>query len=257
MNNHKIEEFWIKINKNSKVKLTQLQRYEKKNSPEYIKKFIALGGGSKMGTILEQYARFHFKQLFPRNKGKDQTGYDHIIKIVKENIKEKEKEEEKEKEKENIKEEKEKENTKEEEEKEKEKENIKKEEEKENIKEEKEKEKEEEKLSIFIEQKSSGHWEEDNYRWQHIEENHKWNILLLCGIDYDEIRFWVMDRKIFHQLICENKITNQGNKTKESTEGKWFTYRNVKDYLIEIRNDIEMMEYVSSLSLLHKNESLV
>ena len=226
MNNHKIEEFWIKINKNSKVKLTQLQRYEKKNSPEYIKKFIALGGGSKMGTILEQYARFHFKQLFPRNKGKDQTGYDHIIKIVKENIKEKEKEEEKEKEKENI-------------------------------KEEKEKEKEEEKLSIFIEQKSSGHWEEDNYRWQHIEENHKWNILLLCGIDYDEIRFWVMDRKIFHQLICENKITNQGNKTKESTEGKWFTYRNVKDYLIEIRNDIEMMEYVSSLSLLHKNESLV
>ena len=222
MNNHKIEEFWIKINKNSKVKLTQLQRYEKKNSPEYIKKFIALGGGSKMGTILEQYARFHFKQLFPRNKGKDQTGYDHIIKIVKENIKEKEKEEEKE-----------------------------------NIKEEKEKEKEEEKLSIFIEQKSSGHWEEDNYRWQHIEENHKWNILLLCGIDYDEIRFWVMDRKIFHQLICENKITNQGNKTKESTEGKWFTYRNVKDYLIEIRNDIEMMEYVSSLSLLHKNESLV
>jgi len=179
-----IEDFWKSI---SDSKPTQLQRYENMNSPEGIKKFIAIGGGPKMGTTLEKYARFKFKCLNNRNKGKNETGYDHVINTG-------------------------------------------------------------DKKNVFIEQKSSGHWGDDDYKWQHIEKNHKWDILLLCGIDYYDVKFWCMDRAIFNRLISEKKITNQGNKDGNSSEGMWFNYSNVKDSLIEIQSDDQLLQVAGKVS---------
>ena len=178
-----IDNFWKSIS--GKDKPTQLQRYEKKNSPEGIKRFIAIGGGPKMGTTLEQYARFKFKNLQKRGKGKEETGYDHMIKLEGKNV--------------------------------------------------------------FVEQKSSGHWGEDDYKWQHVEDKHKWDMLILCGIDYTNIKFWGMDRKTFNRLISEKKITNQGNKTGDSSEGRWFNYSDVKDSLVEIQTDEQLLQFASSL----------
>jgi len=174
-----IDQFWKSIS--GKVKPTQLQRYEKKNAPDGIKKFIAIGGGPKMGTILEQYARYTFKNLLPRRKGKDNTGYDHLIKVGS--------------------------------------------------------------TDILVEQKSSGHWGDDDYKWQHVEEKHAWNMLLLCGIDYNEIRFWAMDRTTYKRLISENKITNQGNKKGDSSEGTWFNYSDVMDSLVEIQTEEQLLAF--------------
>ena len=178
-----IDNFWKSIS--GKEKPTQLQRYEKKNAPDGIKKFIAIGGGPKMGTTLEQYARFRFKNLQKRSKGKEETGYDHLIKL--------------------------------------------------------------EPKDILVEQKSSGHWGDDDYKWQHVEDKHKWNMLLLCGIDYTNVKFWGMDRKTFSRLISEKKITNQGNKTGESSEGMWFNYSDVKDSLVEIQTEEQLLQFASSL----------
>jgi hypothetical protein len=178
-----IDNFWKSIS--GKEKPTQLQRYEKKNAPEAIKKFIAIGGGPKMGTTLEQYARFRFKNLQKRNKGKEETGYDHLIKLLIKNI--------------------------------------------------------------LVEQKSSGHWGDDDYKWQHVEDKHKWDMLLLCGIDYTSVKFWGMDRKTFSRLISEKKITNQGTKTGESSEGMWFYYSDVKDSLVELQTDEQLLQFASSL----------
>ena len=100
---------------------------------------------------------------------------------------------------------------------------------------------------IYIEQKSSGHWGESDYKWQHVEDKHKWDILLLCGIDYEEIKFWVMNRAVFNKLIEEKKITNQGNNTGESSEGRWFNYSDVVDSLIEIKTNEELLQYVSMI----------
>jgi hypothetical protein len=178
-----IDAFWESIS--GKAKPTQLQRYEAKGSPEGILKFISIGGGPKMGTTLEQYARFAFKCLQKRAKGKDETGYDHILKLPAKDI--------------------------------------------------------------LIEQKSSGHWGEDDYKWQHVEIKHKWNMLLLCGIDYTSVKFWGMDRKTFSRLISEQKITNQGNKAGESSEGMWFNYSDVKDSLVEIQTVEQLLAFASSL----------
>ena len=185
-----IDAFWNSIS--GKEKETQLQRYEKRGSPDCIKKFIAIGGGPKMGTTLEQYARFHFKNLQKRGKGKEETGYDHLIML----------------------------GTK----------------------------------KIFVEQKSSGHWGEEDYKWQHVESKHKWHMLLLCGIDYTSIRFWGMDRKIFQQLISEKKITNQGNKAGESSEGMWFNYSDVKDSLVEIQTEEQLLQFAQSLQVADESD---
>ena len=179
-----IENFWTSIS-GKKNSLTQLQRYEQKNAPDCIRRFIAIGGGVKMGTTLENFARFKFKSLHKRGKGKKETGYDHQIKLAKK--------------------------------------------------------------TVFVEQKSSGHWGDTDYKWQHIEKKHKWTMLLLCGIDYTDIKFWGMDRKTFHSLIAENKITNQGNKEEESSEGMWLNYSDVKDSLVEIQTDEQLVAFASSL----------
>jgi len=112
------EKFWETNVKKSGH--TQLQRYQAMKSPEYILKFIAIGGGPRMGTTMETFARFKFKNLQKRAKGADQTGYDHLLKLGEK--------------------------------------------------------------PIYIEQKSSGHWKENDFKWQHVEKDHKWNMLLLCGI---------------------------------------------------------------------------
>lgn len=99
---------------------------------------------------------------------------------------------------------------------------------------------------IRIEQKSSGHWGESDYKWQHVEEKHNWHILLLCGIDYYQIHFWVMNRTVFYKLIEEKKITNQGNNTGESSEGMWFNYSDVVDSLIQIKTNEELLHYLNT-----------
>lgn len=183
-----IDNFWKSIS--GKEKPTQLQRYEKKNAPDGIKKFIAIGGGPKMGTTLEQYARFRFKNLQKRSKGKKETGYDHLITL--------------------------------------------------------------EPKDVLVEQKSSGHWRDHDYKWQHVEDKHKWNMLLLCGIDYTNVKFWGMDRKTFRRLVSEKKITNQGNMTGESSEGMWFYYSDIKDSLVEIQTEEQLLQFASSLQASHE-----
>jgi hypothetical protein len=177
---NKYEIFW---ENQGSTKPSQKERYEKHNSPEYILRFIRIGGGPRMGTILEDFARSEFPDLQKRAKGKN-TGYDHKITL--------------------------------------------------------------QSKEIYVEQKSSGHWGENDYKWQHIEEKHKWNILLLCGIDYQEINFWVMNRSVFVKLIEEKKITNQGTKTGESSEGMWFNYSDVAEMLIKIKTNEDLLNYVNS-----------
>ena len=177
----KYDSFW---EKNSNGKPSQIERYEKHNSPIGIQRFIRIGGGPKMGVTLEKFAREEFSSLHKRDAGKN-TGYDHKISLPSK--------------------------------------------------------------EIYIEQKSSGHWGESDYKWQHVEDKHKWDILLLCGIDYEEIKFWVMNRAVFNKLIEEKKITNQGNNTGESSEGRWFNYSDVVDSLIEIKTNEELLQYVSMI----------
>jgi hypothetical protein len=185
---HTVELFWQK-NKKEKPGLNQLQRYEAQHSPAYIKKFIEIGGGARMGTVLEQYARFHFSVLQKRGRGKNETGYDHLLKVTVHDAAATPTRP----------------------------------------------------TNIYVEQKSSGHWTATGYKWQHIEPNHKWNMLLLCGIDYQDVKFWGMTRATFLRLVEEKKITNQGAKGGQSSEGMWFNSGDVFDSLVPLATNEELL----------------
>lgn len=185
----------------AKSKSLQLQRYEQRGSPEYIKQIISIGGGPRMGIMMEKYARFKFKNLQNRKKG--ETDHDHVLLANNFNL--------------------------------------------------------DNPLSLHletnwnknleykIEQKSSGHWNKQyRYRWQHVKETHTWDALLLCGIDYHDIHFWVMTRSAFNQLLLEGKITNQGHKSGKNNEGLWFNYSDVKELLIRVHTEEQLRTAILS-----------
>lgn len=177
---NEIQRFWASAS--LKLAPTQLERYVAAGAPDYILKFISMGGGQKMGTTCEKFARFRFgSPLAPRAKGKGQTGYDHRLTLPSR------------------------------------------------------------KQPVLVEQKSSGHWGERDFKWQHVEPDHKWQLLLLCGIGYTDVRFWTMSRAKYAELRAAGKITNQGNATGESSEGTWFTYSAVKEHLVPVATAEELV----------------
>ena len=54
---NKYELFW---ENQGTGKPSQVERYEQRHAPDYILRFIRIGGGPRMGTTLEQFARFVF-----------------------------------------------------------------------------------------------------------------------------------------------------------------------------------------------------
>ena len=99
-----------------------------------------------------------------------------------------------------------------------------------------------------LEQKSSGLWDNspDSFKWQHIEKEHNWEGLLLAGIYPDRIVFWGLTRENFVKLVAEGKATNQGNKEKNSSEGMWMLYKDIKDSLVEIQTSEQLLGFAKS-----------
>ena len=80
---------------------------------------------------------------------------------------------------------------------------------------------------------------------QHIAEKHSWDILLLMGIHYKEIRFYDINKDTFKKLVVEGKITNQGNKNKDSEQGMWCKYSNVKNDVITITTNENIIKLIN------------
>jgi hypothetical protein len=98
-----------------------------------------------------------------------------------------------------------------------------------------------------LEQKSSGLWGDgDTFRWQHLEVKHKWDGLLLVGIYPDRIVFWGMTRAAFMKCVEDGTVTNQGNQQKDSTEGMWMVYKDIKDSLVELKTNEELLAFAAT-----------
>jgi len=99
---------------------------------------------------------------------------------------------------------------------------------------------------IKVEQKTSTLTKAGDFMWQHIAVKHKWNILLLVGIHYNEIKFYGVNRDIFNKLVHNGKITNQGSKNKDSEQGLWCKYSNIKDDIITIDTNEDIIKLVKN-----------
>lgn len=110
-----------------------------------------------------------------------------------------------------------------------------------------------------IEQKSARyHANGDDWKWQHIEMKHAWDILMLTGLDFDCIRFYVASRNVVVQLISDGIITGQGKKNEdgiaEAQQAYWFSRNDFKrknkvftDYFVEINTEADLCKYLDTI----------
>ena len=108
-----------------------------------------------------------------------------------------------------------------------------------------------------VEQKSARyHSNGGDWKWQHIEMTHEWDCLLLCGLDFKDIKFYIASRKIVKTLITDGIITGQGKKKDgiaQPQQAYWFSRsdftkhgKKFTDYFVEITNEYYMIKYLNS-----------
>lgn len=76
--------------------------------------------------------------------------------------------------------------------------------------------------NIKIEQKSSRYWcggRTKYFKWQHIEPKHDFDILLLVGVGFHDLEYYVLSMNDVKQYILEGKIKKQGT---GDGQGYWF-----------------------------------
>jgi len=110
-----------------------------------------------------------------------------------------------------------------------------------------------------LEQKSARwHGNGDDWKWQHIEMAHSWDYLFLCGLDFNEIKYYVASRQIVEDLIKNGIITGQGKKNNEGVaqpqQAYWFSRsvfrkknKNFTDYFTPINNEEELIQYLNHI----------
>ena len=107
-----------------------------------------------------------------------------------------------------------------------------------------------------IEQKSARyHANGNSWKWQHIELDHDWDYLLLTGLDFNEIVFYIGTKRIVKLLIQKKIITGQGKKDKSGIskpqQAYWFSKcvfkKNNLDfnkYFTKVLNEKELIDYI-------------
>ena len=74
----------------------------------------------------------------------------------------------------------------------------------------------------LAEVKTTSVWKDGSGKWQHIEPNHNWSVLLLVRIEYHSIDIYLMCREAFQMALDDGAATDQGKKG-TSFEGYWFS----------------------------------
>jgi hypothetical protein len=99
--------------------------------------------------------------------------------------------------------------------------------------------------AIKIEQKSSRYWRSINdFKWQHVMLKHDYDMLLLIGIDFDDIKIYAISKKNIINLFNQKKIKIQGKST--DGQGLWFSRNSIKTHLTQIKSIKELDTFISN-----------
>lgn len=115
-----------------------------------------------------------------------------------------------------------------------------------------------------IEQKTARyHANGAGWKWEHLEVKHDWDFLLLTGINYQSLDFYITTRQNVEELIKLGVITGQGKKDKSTgvadpQQGYWFTKRDFnkakldfKQYFVQVGSSEDLLMYLQSLNSNH------
>jgi hypothetical protein len=91
-----------------------------------------------------------------------------------------------------------------------------------------------------IEIKSARYWAgEDNCRWQHLEPDHDYDIVLLVLLDFQGFKIWSIKKSLLMGELREKKIvTDQGK------QGFWTTKSSILPYVTPINSISDLDQFI-------------
>ena len=103
-----------------------------------------------------------------------------------------------------------------------------------------------------LEQKSARwHGNGNDWKWQHIEMTHHWDYLLLCGLDFNNIKYYIASRKIVEDLIKNGIITGQGKKDENGVKLNLNRHIGFQDLILEKK--IKILQTILHQLIMKKN----
>ena len=112
------------------------------------------------------------------------------------------------------------------------------------------------KLGKKIEQKTGRyHANGGEWRWQHIEMQHNWDYLLVCGLDFHGFKFFIIERNQLESILPQLNA-GQGAQGEDGVanpqQGYWFTKSNFtknnlnfNNYFTELFNEEDLINYIT------------
>jgi len=93
-----------------------------------------------------------------------------------------------------------------------------------------------------FEVKSSRFWVSNgDWKWQHIMEDHDYDYLLLCGVNFNSVDVFIISKSDLLSLKDKGLVTQQGG---AEGQGLWCNYNNIKNYLTPIKNVEDLDNYL-------------
>jgi|LakMenE01Jun11ns_1017448.scaffolds.fasta_scaffold9833590_2 hypothetical protein len=97
--------------------------------------------------------------------------------------------------------------------------------------------------NVKFETKSSRFWVKvEDWNWQHIMENHDYDYLLLCGLNFQGIDVFIISKNKLINLKDNGLVKQQGG---GEGQGLWCRYKNIKEYLTPINSKEDIIKYIS------------
>lgn len=94
-----------------------------------------------------------------------------------------------------------------------------------------------------FEVKSSRFWVTNgDWKWQHIMEDHNYDYLLLCGVNFNSVDVFIISKNDFMNLKNKGLVTQQGG---AEGQGLWCNYSTIKDYLTPIKSVEDLNSFIS------------
>ena len=80
-----------------------------------------------------------------------------------------------------------------------------------------------------------------DFTWQHIMEKHDYDYLILVGVDFDALKVFIISKTKFIKLKKKEFVKTQGG---GEGQGLWCKYKNIEEYLCEIRTNTDFHNYI-------------
>ena len=93
-----------------------------------------------------------------------------------------------------------------------------------------------------FEVKSSRFWVNNgDWKWQHIMEDHDYDYLLLCGVNFNSVDVFIISKSDFLSLKRDGLVTQQGG---AEGQGLWCNFNSIKDHLVQITSIEDLDNFV-------------